>query len=67
MTDSLELAQQIVKYGLDDLDRAVSEYEKLMFPRRIDLVSRSRKSGELFFAPDAPRGWLKTSAGIYYP
>lgn len=64
MTDSLQLAQQIVKHGLDDLDRAVSEYEKLMFPRGIDLISRSTKSGELFFAPDSPRGWLKTFAGI---
>jgi len=64
MMDGLQLAQQIVKHGLDDLDRAVLEYEKLMFPRGIDLISRSMKSGELFFAPDAPRGWLKTFAGI---
>jgi len=64
MADSLQLAQQIIKYGLNDLDRAVSEYEQLMFPRGIDLISRSTKSGELFFAPDAPRGWLKAFAGI---
>ncbi|KIW99155.1 uncharacterized protein Z519_00818 [Cladophialophora bantiana CBS 173.52] len=64
MTDSLQLAQQIVKHGVDELDRAVSEYEKLMFPRAIDLISRSAMSGELFFAPDAPRGWLKAFAGI---
>ena len=64
MTDSLQLAQQIVKYGLHDLNRAVAEYEKLMFPRGIDVIGRSEKSGELYFAPDAPRGWLKTYAGI---
>ncbi|OQV07514.1 FAD binding domain-containing protein [Cladophialophora immunda] len=64
MTDSLQLAQQIVKHGLDDLGGAVSEYERLMVPRAIDLITRSTKSGELFFAPDAPRGWLKTYAGI---
>ncbi|KIX98384.1 uncharacterized protein Z520_05685 [Fonsecaea multimorphosa CBS 102226] len=64
MTDSLQLAQQIIKYGLNDLDRAVVEYEKLMVPRAIDLIARSTKSGELFFAPDAPRGWLKSYAGV---
>ncbi len=64
MTDSLQLAQQIVKCGVDDLDRAVSEYEKLMFPRGIDLISRSAQSGELFFAPDSPSGWLAKFAGI---
>ena len=64
MYDSLQLAQQIVKHGLDDLNRAVSEYEKLMFPRAIDLIRRSAESGELMFAPDAPRGWLQAFAGI---
>ncbi|KIW80229.1 hypothetical protein Z517_06844 [Fonsecaea pedrosoi CBS 271.37] len=64
LTDSLELARQIIKYGVNDLDRAVAEYEKLMVPRAIDLITRSHRSGELFFAPDAPRGWLKAFAGV---
>ncbi|RMZ89521.1 hypothetical protein DV736_g3257, partial [Chaetothyriales sp. CBS 134916] len=64
MTDSLQLAQQIIKHGLGDLDRAVSEYEKVMLPRGIDLINRSTKSGDLLFAPDTPRGWLKAFAGI---
>ena len=59
MTDSIQLAQQIVKYGMDDLDRAVAEYEKLMFPRGIDLITRSAISGKLLFAPDAPREFLE--------
>ncbi|KAF2470017.1 putative monooxygenase [Lindgomyces ingoldianus] len=62
--DSLRLAQQIIKHGLDDLHRAVSEYEASMLPRGIDLIERSTKSGELYFASDAPKGWLKTFAGI---
>lgn len=64
MYDSFQLAQQIVKHGLDDLNRAVSEYERSMFPRAIDLIEKSTKSGELLFAPDAPRDWLRAFAGI---
>ena len=64
LTDSLQLAQQIVKHGPDDLDAAVAEYEKLMFPRAIDLITRSQRSGEFLFAADAPAGWLKAIAGI---
>ena len=64
MYDSVQLAQQIVKHGLDDLNRAVSEYEKLMFPRAIDLISRSTESGKLLFAPDSPRGFLQAFGGI---
>ncbi|KAL9089770.1 MAG: hypothetical protein Q9165_005564 [Trypethelium subeluteriae] len=64
MHDSLQLAQQIAKHGLDDLDLAVSEYEKLMFPRAVDLITRSSRNGELLFAPDAPRGFLQAFCGI---
>jgi hypothetical protein len=42
----------------------VSEYEALMLPRGIDLIKRSMESGELLFAPDTPRSWLKAFAGI---
>ena len=59
MHDSQQLAQQIVKYGLDDLDRAVSQYENRMFPRAIDIIEKSAESGKLLFAPDAPQGWLQ--------
>lgn len=56
MFDAYQLAQQITKHGLDDIDSAVAEYEKLMLPRGRDLIQRSRASGKLIFAPDAPRG-----------
>lgn len=62
--DSLQLAQQIIKHGLDDLDGAVSEYESLMVSRAKDLIKKSTASGELLFASDAPRGWLKTFVGM---
>lgn len=62
MFDSLRLAQQILKHGLDDLNQAVSEYEKEMFPRGISLISRSADNGRLLFAPDAPQGFLDAMA-----
>ncbi|KAF2725819.1 FAD/NAD(P)-binding domain-containing protein [Polychaeton citri CBS 116435] len=65
MYDSIQLAQQMIKYGIENLDCAVSEYEKLMFPRAINLIEQSARSGELLYAPDAPRGWLDSFAGIY--
>lgn len=64
MHDSVELAQQIVKHGLDDLHRAVSEYEELMFPRAIDVIKESTDNGRLLFAPDAPRSFLKAFEGL---
>lgn len=63
MHDSVQLAQQISKYGFEKLDQAVAEYEKLMLPRGIDLISRSENSGNFLFAPDAPWGWMKNVAG----
>lgn len=64
MYDSLQLAQQIIKHGLDDLSGAVSEYERLMFLRAIDVIEKSAKSGKLMLAPDAPQGWLREFAGM---
>lgn len=59
MYDSVQLAQHIIKHGLDDLNSAVAEYEKLMFPRGIDLIERSEANGKLLFAPDAPQSFLR--------
>jgi hypothetical protein len=64
MFDGLQLSQQIIKHGLDGLDRAVSEYEAMMLPRGIDLIERNAESGKLMFAQDSPLGWLKVIAGI---
>ena len=59
LTDSVQLSQQIIKHGLDDLPGAVADYEKEMFPRAIDLINRSEKSGKLMFADDSPKSWLE--------
>ena len=59
LTDSIQLAQQIKKYGVNELGRAVSEYEKLMLPRGVDLITRSAASAKIFFAPDAPHSIAK--------
>nr|POF26368.1 monooxygenase asqm [Quercus suber] len=60
---SLQLAQQIIKHGVDDINKAVSDYEKEMFPRGISLISRSANNGRLLFAPDAPQCFLDAMAG----
>ncbi|KAK3679686.1 hypothetical protein LTR78_000062 [Recurvomyces mirabilis] len=57
--DALQLAEQIVKHGLDDLTSAVSEYEKFMFPRAIAMITESQANGEMLFAEDAPRGFVE--------
>lgn len=54
MHDSLQLAQEIINSRPGQLDEAVARYEKAMFPRAIDLITRSAASGELLFAEDAP-------------
>ncbi|KAL7813529.1 hypothetical protein V8C44DRAFT_363879 [Trichoderma aethiopicum] len=59
MYDALVLASRIVERGLDQLDAAVTAYEKEMFVRGQDLIDRSNGSGKLLFAPDAPRGLLE--------
>jgi 2-polyprenyl-6-methoxyphenol hydroxylase-like FAD-dependent oxidoreductase len=59
MHDSLELAQQIVKVGIDRLDEAVSNYEKLMFPRAKAMIEDSAMLNEAMFAEDAPAPMLQ--------
>ncbi|KAL6898656.1 hypothetical protein GGI43DRAFT_428347 [Trichoderma evansii] len=58
MFDSLVLAREIVKHGLEKLDAAVEAYEKDMFERGKDLIERSNGSGTLLFAQDAPKPLL---------
>lgn len=57
--DSVELAQQIIKHGLDDLDGAVLEYEKSMQARAIKHSQKSTMMNNVFFAPGGARGILK--------
>lgn len=57
--DSLQLAQQITAFGIDRLDEAVVEYEKLMKPRAKAMIEDSAMMNRMMFAEDAPRGLLK--------
>ncbi|KAI7270452.1 hypothetical protein KC343_g2324 [Hortaea werneckii] len=59
MHDALQLAQCIAAYGLHDLDRAVAEYEKQMFPRAIATAEDAEQSKNLW-APDSPNGFLRS-------
>ncbi|KAJ6056803.1 uncharacterized protein N7446_007694 [Penicillium canescens] len=60
MRDSLILAQKLKQFGVSS--QAVAEYEKEMFPYAIDVITRSVASGELFFAEDSPKGFMKMMA-----
>jgi 2-polyprenyl-6-methoxyphenol hydroxylase-like FAD-dependent oxidoreductase len=59
MYDSLQLAQQIVKFGIEHLDEAIEEYEKLMFPRAKAMIEDSAMMNEMMFSKDAPEPMLQ--------
>lgn len=59
MYDSLELAQQIVKFGIENLSEAVAEYEKLMFPRAKSMIEDSAATNAGMFSEDAPAPLLQ--------
>ncbi|KAM0717151.1 hypothetical protein Q7P37_007003 [Cladosporium fusiforme] len=59
MHDSLQLAQQIIKLGIDRLDEAVIEYEQAMKPRAKAMIEDSAMMNKMMFAEDAPTGLLK--------
>ncbi|KXS96658.1 hypothetical protein AC579_6329 [Pseudocercospora musae] len=59
MHDSLQLAQKIEEFGLNSLDRAVAEYEKLMLPRAREHVKDGLGTRELMFGQKAPEGFKK--------
>lgn len=59
MHDSLELAQQIIKLGVGNLDEAVANYEKLMFPRAKRMIEESAMTNEGMFSEDSPAPLLK--------
>jgi 2-polyprenyl-6-methoxyphenol hydroxylase-like FAD-dependent oxidoreductase len=64
MYDSLQLAQQIVKFGTVHLDRAIQEYEKLMFPRAKAMIEDSAAMNEMMFSKDAPEPMLKMFSAL---
>lgn len=57
--DSLQLAEQIAKFGIEHLDEAVVEYEKLMVPRAKATMEDSAWMDKAMFAEDAPAGLLQ--------
>lgn len=59
MYDSLELAQQIIKFGIEHLGEAVAEYEKLMFPRAKSMMEDSAATNAGMFSEDAPAPLLQ--------
>lgn len=67
MFDSLQLAWEIIQSGLERLDEAVARYEKAMFPRAIDLITRSAASGELLFCEDAAERFKAMFAELNIP
>ncbi|KAJ2958115.1 hypothetical protein NQZ79_g6229 [Umbelopsis isabellina] len=59
--DSEELARQIIKYGIDNLDFAVVEYEKEMQPRALKAIEKGQWFTKHFFGADAPQNFLQAS------
>lgn len=59
MYDSLELAQQIIKFGIEHLGEAVAEYETLMFPRAKSMMEDSAATNAGMFSEDAPAPLLQ--------
>ncbi|KAK4624391.1 Monooxygenase asqM [Fulvia fulva] len=57
--DSYCLAEQIIKHGQDNLDAAVAEYEKDMFPRGVESIKGGQQWVEVGFGPDAPASVLQ--------
>ena len=55
----MQLAEQISKFGIDRLDEAVVEYEKLMVPRAKATMEDSAWMDKTMFAEDAPAGLLR--------
>jgi hypothetical protein len=64
MHDSLELAQQIIKLGIENLDEAVANYENLMFPRAKRMIEESTMTNEGMFSEDSPAPLLQMFSEI---
>jgi len=56
MRDSVILAEKIRELGLNK--EAIAAYEADMFPYAIDVITRSRQSGEMFFDKNGPKTFL---------
>jgi 2-polyprenyl-6-methoxyphenol hydroxylase-like FAD-dependent oxidoreductase len=59
--DSVELARQIIRHGIDDLESAVIDYEKRMLPRAVEAIAKGQWFIEHFFGADTPQNFLQGS------
>jgi 2-polyprenyl-6-methoxyphenol hydroxylase-like FAD-dependent oxidoreductase len=60
--DSTELAKQIIKHGIDNLEAAVVDYEKAMLPRAIKAIEKGQWFTQHFFGADAPQDFLHATS-----
>ncbi|KAH6974608.1 hypothetical protein BKA56DRAFT_619547 [Ilyonectria sp. MPI-CAGE-AT-0026] len=58
MRDAVILAGKLKEFGVTP--KAVTEYEKEMFPYAIDVIERSIASGKMFFEDNAPRAFSQS-------
>jgi 2-polyprenyl-6-methoxyphenol hydroxylase-like FAD-dependent oxidoreductase len=52
MTDSLKLGSKIAKYGTENLDKAVQEYEADMLPRGIGMIAEGNAMANVMYSED---------------
>jgi 2-polyprenyl-6-methoxyphenol hydroxylase-like FAD-dependent oxidoreductase len=57
--DGVELARQIIKHGMDNLDSAVVEYEKAMFPRAVEAINKGQWAAEHLFNAESSQSFLQ--------
>lgn len=63
MRDACLLVAKLNEYGISQ--QAIAEYEKEMFPFAIDLITRSLKSGEMFYSEDAGRTFTEDAGRTF--
>ncbi|EME45619.1 hypothetical protein DOTSEDRAFT_34093 [Dothistroma septosporum NZE10] len=57
--DSYCLAEQITKHGVDNIDAAVAEYEREMFPRGVKGIDGGQQWVDVGFGPDTPHALVQ--------
>lgn len=63
MLDGAELAQALLAHP-DDVERALTEYEKALFPRSAAAAAESAENLEVCFEPNSPQGLLDQFASF---
>ena len=56
------MAEQIKKFGVEHLDRAVMEYERELQPRAEGLFDLAAQLTALLYASDASNAWAEFAA-----